>query len=100
MNNIRDPEDHEEEVGDNHHNDGNHPPKETIYTLQFPIRKPIGQAPMKNIFPSVLPCFHGKYTEDPHEFLFEFDILCRSYEYTSSEKKLNLFPSTLKENAL
>ena len=55
---------------------------------------------MKNISPSVLPHFHGKATEDPDEFLFEFDILYRSYDYTSSEQKLKLFPATLKDNEL
>ena len=55
---------------------------------------------MKNISPSILPRFHGKDTEDPDEFLFEFDILCRSYDYTSSEQNLKLFPTTLKDNAL
>ena len=55
---------------------------------------------MKNISPSVLPRFHGKSIEDPDEFLLEFDILCCSYDYTSSEKKLKPFPATLKDNAL
>ena len=55
---------------------------------------------MKNISPLVLPHFHGNSTEDPDEFLFEFDILCRIYDYISSEKKLKLFPTTLKDNAL
>ena len=55
---------------------------------------------MKNISPLVLPHFHGKSTEDSDEFLFEFDILCRIYDYTSSEQKLKLFPATLKDNAL
>ena len=55
---------------------------------------------MKNISPSVLPHFHGKSTEDPNEFLFEFNTLYQSYDYTSSEQKLKLFPATLKDNAL
>ena len=55
---------------------------------------------MKIISPLVLPHFHGNSTEDLDEFLFDFDILCRIYDYTSSEKKLKLFPSTLKDNAL
>ena len=55
---------------------------------------------MKNISPSVLPHFHGKDIEDPYEFLFEFDVLCWSYDYTYSEQKLKLFPSTLKDNTL
>ena len=55
---------------------------------------------MKNISPSILPNFHGKSTKDPDEFLFEFDILYRSYDYISSEQKLKLFHATLKGNAL
>ena len=55
---------------------------------------------MKNISPSLLPCFHKKAVEDLDEFLFKFDILCRSYDYTSNEKKLNIFPATLKDNTL
>ena len=35
-----------------------------------------------------------------NEFLFEFDILYRSYDYTYSEQKLKIFPATLKDNAL
>ena len=100
MNNECHHDDPEEEVGENHNDDGDLQHEETVATLQFPIRQPTGQAPMKNISPSVLPRFHGKATEDPDEFLFEFDILCQSYDYTSSEKKLNHFPATLKYNAL
>ena len=55
---------------------------------------------MKNMSPSVLPNFHGKAIEDLNEFLFDFGILCCSYDYTSSEQKLKLFPATLKDNAL
>jgi hypothetical protein len=70
-------------------------------TLGFPIGDlPIGAAPMKNIPLSALPNFHGLSSEDPDEFLFEFDILCRSYDYVSNTQKLKLFPATLKGNAL
>ena len=55
---------------------------------------------MKNISPLVLPHFHEKVAEDTDEFLFEFDILCRSYDYISNAQKLKLFPATLKDNAL
>ena len=55
---------------------------------------------MNNISPLVLPRFHGKPTEDPDEFLFELDVLYRSYDYTSSEKKMKIFPATLKYNSL
>ena len=50
---------------------------------------------MKNICPSALPHFHGLTTEDPDTFLFEFSVLCRTYEYVEDEQKLKLFPSTL-----
>jgi hypothetical protein len=70
-------------------------------TLGFPIGDfPLGTAPMKNIPLSALPNFHGLSSEDPDEFLFEFDILCRSYDYTTNAQKIKLFPSTLKGNAL
>ena len=38
MNNIRNPKDHEEVMGENHHNEGDPMPKGTIVTLQFPIQ--------------------------------------------------------------
>eukprot|EP00253_Pinus_taeda_P010783 PITA_10783 len=55
---------------------------------------------MKNIPPSVLPNFYGMSTEDPDAFMFEFDILCRTYGYTDDIHKLRLFPATLKAVAL
>jgi hypothetical protein len=88
---------HEEQVGlEAEVNDEN-----SFSTLGFPIgdiRR--GVTPMKNIPLSALPNFHGLTSEDPDEFLFEFDILCRSYDYISNAKKLKLFPTTLKGNAL
>ena len=60
----------------------------------------MGDAPVKNIPPSALPHFHGMSSEDPDSFLFEFDILCRSYNYILDAQKLKLFPATLKESAL
>ena len=66
-------------MGENHHHhEGNSLPEGTVATLQFPIQQLEGIAPMKNISPSVLPHFHGKVAEDPDEFIFEFNILCRS----------------------
>ena len=55
---------------------------------------------MKNISPSALPHFYGKVHEDPNYFLFEFDIFCRSYNYSSNAQKLKLFPTTFKSAAL
>ena len=40
------------------------------------------EAPMKNIPLSSLPSFQGMDVEDPDTFLFEFDVLCRGYDYT------------------
>ena len=50
----------------------------------------------KNISPSILPNFHGLRSEDPETFLFEFEVLCRSYDYLHDAQKLKLFPATLK----
>ena len=55
---------------------------------------------MKNINPSILPTFHGMLIEDLDGFLFEFDILCRSYKYIDDAQKLKLFLATLKNVAL
>ena len=47
-----------------------------------------------------LPLFYGKSSEDPDAFLFEFDILCCSYNYYDDAHKLKLFLATLKDVAL
>jgi len=65
-------------------------------TFEFPIENILVEAPMKNIPLSTLPNFHGLTSEDPDTFLFEFDVLCRSYDYTSNAYKLNFLLSTLK----
>ena len=52
---------------------------------------------MKNIPPSILPNLYGTSTKDPDDFLFEFDVLCRTYGYTDDTEKLRLFSTTLKE---
>jgi hypothetical protein len=54
----------------------------TISTLVFPISDvpTRAMAPMKNIPLSALKNFHGFFTEDLDDFLFEFDILCISYD--------------------
>ena len=55
---------------------------------------------MKNLPIATLPKFYGLAIEDPDTFLFEFDILCHSFDYNIDAHKLNLFPATLKELAL
>ena len=66
----------------------------------FPILDEETNTTMKNISPSVLPNFYGIRTEDPETFLFEFEVLCRTYDYLQDAQKLKLFPSTLKGAAL
>ena len=66
----------------------------------FPIRETNGDMKMKNVSPLDLPHFHGLTTEDTDTFLFEFVVLCRTYDYAEDEQKLKLFPSTLKDAAL
>jgi hypothetical protein len=57
--------------------------KEETSAFKFPIRGSNEETKMKNIPHSTLPNFHGLSKEDPDTFLFEFDILCRSYDYVS-----------------
>jgi len=66
----------------------------------FPIQETNGDTKMKNIGPFALPHFHGLTTEDPDNFLFEFIIICQTYDSREDEKKLKLFPPTLKDVAL
>jgi len=55
---------------------------------------------MKNISPSILPNFHGLRSEDPETFLFEFEVMCRSYDYFLDTQKLKLFLATLTDASL
>ena len=48
----------------------------------------------------MLPKFHGLSKEYLDTFLFEFDVLCRSYDYAIDAHKLNLFSTTLKSVVL
>ncbi len=66
----------------------------------FPILDEDTTLTMKNISPSILPNFHGKINEDPETFLFEFEVLCRSYDYLHDAQKLKLFLATLKDSPL
>jgi len=55
---------------------------------------------MKNISPSILPNFHGIRSEYLETFLFEFEILCRSYDYLHGAQKLKISLATLKDATL
>ena len=100
MNNKHHHDSCEEGLGENHNDNDDLQHEDTIATLQFPIRKQLDMPIWKIFHPQLLPHSRGKSTEDPDEFLFDFDILCRIYDYTSSDKKLKLFPTTLKDNSL
>ena len=69
-----------------------------INNFDFPIRNPgyTFTNQMKNIPHSALPNFHGMASEGPYTFLFEFNVLCRSYDYVIEQHKLKLFLATLK----
>ena len=66
----------------------------------FPIKETNGDTKMKNISPSSLPQFCGLTTKDLNNFLFEFFVICQTYDYADDEQKLKLFPSTLNDAAL
>lgn len=51
-----------------------------VSTFEFPI-KDLGGVIQMHIIPLSLPNFHGLVNEDPDTFLFEFEILCRGYDY-------------------
>jgi hypothetical protein len=73
---------------------------QTETTFGFLILDTTPNVNMKNIPLSTLPTFYGKNNEDPDTFLFEFDILCRSYNYVQDAQKLKLFPATALEKLL
>ena len=69
-------------------------------TFPFPLPSLVTNVNLKNIPPTALPKLYGLATEEPDTFLFEFDILCHSFDYNTNSHKLNFFPLTLKELAL
>ena len=90
----------ENEYHDEVRNDEGEGENQTETTFRFPILGTAKDVNMNNIPPSSLPTFYGKSNEDADTFLFEFDILCRSYNYLQDAHKLKLFPDTLKDFAL
>jgi len=72
----------------------------TTSTIDFPIGDLGTSAPTKPIPLTTLHSFHGLTSEDPDTFLFEFDIVCRGYDYITNAEKLKIFPATLKGIAL
>ena len=90
----------ENEDHDEVRNDEGEGENRTDTTFGFPILDTAQDVNMKNILSSSLPTFYGKRNEDIDTFLFEFDILCRSYNYLQDSHKLKLFPSTLRDSDL
>ena len=68
-------------------------------TFPFPLQSLVTNANLKNIPPIALAKFYGLATEDSDTFLFEFEILCHSFDYNIDAHKLKLFTTTLKESA-
>ena len=66
----------------------------------FPILDEDTTVTVKNISPSILPIFHGLRNEDIETFVFEFEVLCRSYDYLQDYQKMKFFPTTLKDATL
>jgi len=58
--------------------------KDDIVTFEFPIKDPGGLAPMKKITPLEIMNFNGLESEDLDTFIFEFNVLHKSYEYTKN----------------
>ena len=87
-------------VGGNNGGNNNNAIVQHNMTFEFPIHPPEDNAPMKNIPHSTLPIFRGSTSGDPDMFLFEFGVLCNSYDYQSDAQKLKLFLATLKDVAL
>jgi hypothetical protein len=71
--------------------------KEETSAFGFPIRGSNEETKMKNIPHSSLPNFHGLSKEDPDTFLFEFNVLCRSYDYVSDCPEIKTFPCHTQE---
>jgi len=59
--------------------------------IGFPIQDTNVSVHMKSIPPSFLTNFHGLRSEDLQTFLFEFEIVCRSYGYLLNTQKLRFF---------
>jgi hypothetical protein len=92
--------DDQEDHNNVRHEKGEEAGNQTKTTFGFPILDTAPNVNMKNIPLSAPPTFYSKSSEDPDTFLFEFDIFCRSYNYSQDSQKLKLFPATLKDSAL
>lgn len=69
-------------------------------TFEFPIINQEWMTTLKNIPPSTFPKFYGLIIEGPNMFMFKFDVLCKSFDYTIDAHKMKLFPTTFKDVSL
>jgi len=51
----------------------------------FPIMETNGDTKMKKISPSALPHFHRLTTKHPDTLLFEFVVICQTYDFKNDE---------------
>ena len=71
--------------------------EEQTIVYEFTIRVFKQNEPrMKNINPASLPNFHGLAYEDPDTFLFEFEVVYSTYDYTINAQTFKLFSFTFK----
>lgn len=80
-------------MGDENHNNYTNA-NQAIF--QFPINTLANDTRLKFIPLAIISKFLGNHHEEPNVFLFEFDILYRTYDYIIDAHKLKLFPLTLK----
>lgn len=52
-------------------------------TLEYPIVNQVANGPMKAIPLQSIQTFLGMIIEDPDSFMFEFNVLCRGYDFTT-----------------
>ena len=69
---------------------------EEFFTFEFPIRDLGGASQIHHVPPPILTNFHRLDNEDPDEFLFQLEILCRGYDVQNMKN----FPLTLKGETL
>jgi hypothetical protein len=69
-------------------------------TFGFPILDSEATIQIANIPTSFFSNFQGMATKDHDTFIFNFDALYHSYDYSSHAQNIKLFPSTLKSVVL
>jgi hypothetical protein len=74
--------------------------REETMVFEFPILDIKEDVKMKNINPPILLHFHGMDTYDLDTFLFEIEVLFRTYDYKNDPQNIILFLSNLKEETL